>query len=167
MGDSYACDQELPETGSSGHPGERRAVWVLSLDFNGTRMLSAVSMTRHGLLKLPNLIDIALFSITTLSVGPAGSWRGSLFWRCGCHRFASTCAEFIFHMSLGRAHENFHRDPGSSFHNPSTLSTFNSIGPGRAPRILCCETLSCPGGSDRNRSDCCPTAREQPSVWVS
>ena len=92
LGVSYICVRELQETGSFGHPEERRAALVLSLDFDGTRKLSAVSMTRHGLLKLPNLIDIALFSITTLSVGPAGSWRGSLFWSCGCHRFAGTCA---------------------------------------------------------------------------
>lgn len=160
------CVRALQETGSFGHPEARKAALGLSLDFDGTRKLSAVSMTRHGLLKLPNLIDIALFSTTTLSVELAGSWPGSLFWRCGCHRFAGVCAACFFHRSLGRAHENFLLDQGSSFHNPSTLSAFNSFGLGRAPRILCCVTLSCPGGSDRNRS-CCPAAVPgRSSIWV-
>ena len=160
LGFSCASAQELLETGSSGHPAERRAASVLSLDFDGTRKLSAVSMTRHGLLKLPNLIDIALFSITTLSVGLAGSWRESLFWRCGCHRFAGIWAARFFHRSLGRAHENFHRDQGLSFHNLSKSSTFNSFGPGMALRILCFLTLSCLDGFDRNRSDYYPAAME-------
>ena len=73
LGFSCASAQELLETGSSGHPAERRATSVLSLDFDGTRTLSAVLKTRHGLLILPNLIDVALFSIGTQSVGPAGS----------------------------------------------------------------------------------------------
>ena len=80
LGVSYICDWELRETDSDlGHPAMRRVIWELSLDFDGTGKLSAVLKTRHGLLRLPNSIDVALFSITTLSVGPAGSWRGNLF----------------------------------------------------------------------------------------
>ena len=167
QGVSCICDRELPEIRSSGRPEVRRAAWELALDFDETTKLSAVSMTRHGLLKLPNLIDIALFSITTLSVGPAGSWRGNLFWSCGWHHFAGTCAACSFHRWPGRAHENFLRDQGLSFHNRSKLSTFNSFGPGRAPHTLCCETLSCLGGTDRNRSGCRLAEAERSSTWAS
>ena len=89
----------------------RRVTSALSFDFGETLKLSAVLKTRHGLLKLPNLIDIALFSITTLSAGPAGSWQGSLVSSCDCHRFAGTCSVDFFHKLLEMAHENFHRGP--------------------------------------------------------
>ena len=164
---SYICDLELQEIDFSGHPEAKRAIWQpLPNYFDGIRKLSAVSTTHHGLLILPNLIDIALFSITTLSVGPAESWRGRSFWRYGWHRFAGTCAACFFHRPLGRAHENFHLDQGSSFHNPSTLSTFNSFGLGRGPRILCCVTLSCLGGSGRNKSYCLAMRVERSSISV-
>ena len=145
----------------------RRAAWELASDFDGTRKLSAGSRTRHGLLKSPNLIDIALFSITTLSVGPAGSWRGNLFSSCGWRRFAGTCAACSFHRWPGRAHASSLRGQGLSFHNRSTWSTSNSSGPGRAPHRLCCETVPCPGGTGRSRSGCCPAAVEPSSVWAS